>query len=546
MNPSLTSHIVRSIERTVSNSRLTRDDGVLSIAFPAFDSNFRENYMLYNLSRKLLLDTNPDERISRAFDKFLETETQCKRNKESILWDLDRVSARVLLRAQQITADVLGELDLSDWWKYCEFTGGASTSRSRAEASPAFKYDTSIVPDVTPLALPYLLSWLAGADEAYVTFLGYNHLLNDGLSSDRAQRPFYRVVPGGRMNFVPKDWDIDRVTLSEPDWNMFLQKGVGVYIRKRLKSLTPIDLTDQTRNQRLAFAGSLSGSLGTIDLSSASDTISMGFVKLLVPADWFEVLYCLRSPTYVKDGEYHTLHKMCSMGNGYTFELESLLFYALTQAVVDVLSPCDKRVAVYGDDIIAASSVCGYLQFILEKCGFAVNTKKSYWGAIPFRESCGRHFMHGVDCSPVYVKHELSDPIYLQQFLNQFARWASYPYDPRYAGLIDEIANRLPSSYRNQIPVEEGDQGGLHHPDLCHELVRHTCDKRRNLRKPNYGSSLSYSIWTERVSDLTDRVNTWTQWVYFHMTGSVLTLSRNSGGRLTKIRKWVSTARGAP
>ena len=64
------------------------------------------------------------------------------------------------------------------------------------------------------------------------------------------------------------------------------------------------------------------------------------------------------------------------MGNGFTFELETLLFYALTMAV------CGKgnfvRVSVYGDDIICPTEHAQAVTSILVEAGFQLNLGKSF------------------------------------------------------------------------------------------------------------------------------------------------------------------------
>ena len=141
-----------------------------------------------------------------------------------------------------------------------------------------------------------------------------------------------RFVNGNVMFTVPKNSEIDRCACKEPDLNMFLQKGFGNQIRYLLKKKAGVDLNNQLINRELARVGSVDGSLMTVDLSSASDSVTSALVGRLLPPDWFWYLDLVRSPVTMIDGEVHLNEMFSSMGNGFTFELESLLFYAITRA----------------------------------------------------------------------------------------------------------------------------------------------------------------------------------------------------------------------
>lgn len=211
------------------------------------------------------------------------------------------------------------------------------------------------------------------------------------------------AVRGSSWTTVPKTALTDRAINIEPIINSYLQKGFGSVIRSRLFD-AGIDLNDQTVNQHLARLGSLYGHLATIDLSMASDTVSYNLVRDLLPWDWFEYLDSCRSPmTQMPDGTWKILEKFSSMGNGYTFELESLIFYSLLLVVCGG-SP---NVSVYGDDLICPSEKYSEVIHALELIGFIPNSAKSF-GTGLFRESCGKDYWEGVDVRPVFCKEKMS------------------------------------------------------------------------------------------------------------------------------------------
>ena len=149
-------------------------------------------------------------------------------------------------------------------------------------------------------------------------------------------------------------------------------------IRKWLRRVR-IDLDDQSRNRELAKEGSMTNQLATIDLSSASDSVSLRLVDDLLPPRWADFIGQTRSEEILlPDGTWHRLAKVSSMGNGFTFELESLIFWALSAACVDLLEVEDRRVGIYGDDIIVHTSVAPHLVSILGYYGFQTNKTKTF------------------------------------------------------------------------------------------------------------------------------------------------------------------------
>jgi hypothetical protein len=228
------------------------------------------------------------------------------------------------------------------------------------------------------------------------------------------------IVEGNVLFTVPKKTDIDRCACKEPDINMFLQKGVGNHIRRRLLK-HGINLNDQRINRQLAYEGSISDSLMTLDMSSASDLISREVVRVLLPPLWFEYLNDIRSTKTEIDGETTVLEMFSSMGNGFTFELESLIFFALTRSV-QYFEGVSGVASIYGDDIIAPSEIFYQLTFVLDKFGFVVNEDKSFHKG-PFRESCGGHFYNGEDITPFYLKREPTRLTDLIRVANQLRQW---------------------------------------------------------------------------------------------------------------------------
>jgi hypothetical protein len=280
------------------------------------------------------------------------------------------------------------------------------------------------------------------------------------------------LVEGNRLSCVPKNIDISRTICTEPTLNMWYQLGLGNIIRDRLKSFFGIDLRHVADvNRHMARLGSLdeegSRSFSTIDLESASDSISLTLVEELFP-QWFSfLLKYLRSPvSRLPDGSALTLNMVSTMGNGYTFPLQTFLFSAVVSAVYWQLGIPRKRVnsekpnwSVFGDDIVVRSDAFDRVVHVLELLGFRVNAEKSF-NKGPFRESCGCDFFKGHMVRGVYLKH-LSSAQDTYVAFNKLVRWSARVGIPLDATL-QYLLKKAPFI---GVPFWESDDAGFKVPD---------------------------------------------------------------------------------
>lgn len=336
---------------------------------------------------------------------------------------------RFLAHAQGLVAEMLGET-VPEEALLGSFSGGASTSRKRTMSHPARKYLGRA--DITPAALDHFCL----AMEMMPGWASYDALL----SIDE--------VPGNHLFTVPKNTTIDRVAAKEPDLNMFLQKGAGLVIRRALRK-KGINLNDQSINKNLARVGSLSGDLATLDLSSASDSVTSSLVELFMPTLWWSFLCGLRSPVTIIDGVEHVNEMFSSMGNGFTFELESLLFYVITKTTA-YLTGTRGVISVYGDDIICPNMLASDLTEVLGVLGFSVNTEKSF-STGSFRESCGGHYDNGYDITPFYIRKPISKLTDLIHVANAIRKWSEVEtlgvLDPSTEDLWSWLASFVPRCF---------------------------------------------------------------------------------------------------
>lgn len=353
---------------------------------------FRKDYLIYSYLRKYVgLKTSVDKK-SVALSKFADAEEHCKRMNTKLRTGsfFENDVERAFQRAKRKISRVLGPFSYAKVLRGCGMGPGATFDKRR-NSLPGSKFTMPI--SVTGSCLRYAKAWLE--HDVHWAFSGTQVL---PVGSYSLLPSNFIVVRGNKKTTVPKDSSTDRVICIEPTFNLFLQKGVGSYMRHKLKGFG-IDLDDQSRNQNLARLAQ-SNDYATLDLSSASDTISSSLVELLLPPDWFEFLNDIRSKETFHSKEWVRNQKFSSMGNGFTFELETLIFWAL--------SPECETLSVYGDDIICSQSVVSEYITVLEGCGFTVNKAKSFVSG-RFFESCGKHYFDGIDVTPIYQKEVISN-----------------------------------------------------------------------------------------------------------------------------------------
>jgi len=347
---------------------------------------------------------------------FIKAELHCAHTNEVYRTNATLAVRKVLDFAERKIRTVLGPLPALSELKF-RFGPGANTSVKMAEASLSGKLSATLAcsEDLLPFAGTLLEEVPHLVDQHCVKDAGKFPLWCEDPDERRELVPLR--VDEGKLVFVPKSAKTHRPIVVEPILNGFFQLGVGSYLKSRLRTYG-LDLSNQDRNRRLSRKGSVTGGLATIDLSSASDTISIRVVLDLLPPEWSEFLGSLRTGTINYDGVSVELEKFSSMGNGFTFELESLIFWALTLGCCRVVGVDDQDVGVYGDDIIIPVEAVHLLFEVLTECGFWVNPQKSYMSG-PFRESCGADWLSGNDVRPFFVRDDISDRV-----LYNFHNWA--------------------------------------------------------------------------------------------------------------------------
>jgi hypothetical protein len=317
----------------------------------------------------------------------------------------------------------------------------------------------------------------------------------------------FGLVKGNRLSFVPKNVDTSRCICTEPLLNMFFQQGVKYGLERRLRQYFGIDLADQQLcNKDLARIGSMNEKYCTVDLSSASDTVSLRMIEETFPADVVDWLKLFRSPEVrLPNGEWMDLKMISSMGNAFTFPLETIIFSCVVSAAYRMKeislrkgygSSCkyepetgafssSKRMpnfGVFGDDIIVLKECHRHTVMLLNTLGFTVNAEKSFDKG-PFRESCGGDYFRGHPVRGVYIK-TLKTQASRYVAINRLNAWSAL-----HGVCLKHTVRRLLKTVRYlPVPLYENDDAGIKVP---FSMVK-------NLRMDRDTQSIKYRRWCSK------------------------------------------------
>lgn len=305
------------------------------------------------------------------------------------------------------------------------------------------------------------------------------------------------LVVGDDVSMVPKNAKTHRGIRSQPGLNLYGQLGIGRMIRDAL-AREGLDLSKQDPNQELARLGSLSDRFVTIDLKGASDRLCRVLPSLLLPRRWYHAMQLCRTFDYVEPttGEVVPLAKFSAMGNGFTFELETLVFWSAVRAARASVG-CGDQYRVFGDDIICSPKAADVLVELLSFLGFPVNVSKTHLCG-PFRESCGADWFNGVCVKPYYLRpsEELIEDRPITAIINMANGLRRLSYrrgrrtfcDSRFLPAWRASILLLPPDLRNALKrpwTEESDDGLItHDEDVLMNPDLQRCGKLQTLIRP--------------------------------------------------------------
>jgi len=401
------------------------------------EDEYRDTLLALSLLKKMpFRHPNLDpEKVGQQ--KFVEAELRCRETNELLVSPpIGSGISAILMHAQDVICEVLGEFSYDELVSKCK-PGRRAAVNARGDLAHSVNHM---------------------AEMSFADPTGLLRCLLYDIVSMRGTALVEAV--GSELGFVPKNGKTHRTVCIEPSLNMFVQQGLGEMIRDRLLVIG-IDLTDQFHNQWLASLGAMPNtfSFSTLDLSSASDMIAWMLVRILFARlpEWLKWLSASRCQfTLTPDGRRLCLAKVSSMGNGFTFPLESLVFYSLTMAMARVNGNADcldrHNLAIYGDDIVVPSEIAEQTIQVLEMFGFQINKEKSHVHG-QYRESCGIHCLNHTKVRPLYLREVSFDVPELFRICNTILAQAieegsGLLANGRWRHAYRKIVRMLPSQYR--------------------------------------------------------------------------------------------------
>jgi hypothetical protein len=361
---------------------------------------------------RLELPFSPEANAS-VIDAFVETERELKENRAE---EAPRLAQRVIEEASRRTDLIFRDFDVKDILPR-HGPGAVATGEKHEQ-----KWEFSRLYDAIHQVYPY-----------------YEYFVVGGARELSDRKDWYlgltRLRSGvAKVVLVPKDSRGPRLISCEPLEYQWVQQGLGRKLMDHLEAhwVTKghINFRSQEINRDLAQAGSVSGEWATIDLKDASDRVSLELVRQVfakTPHVLRALEACRTEATKLPDGSVLPLSKFAPMGSALCFPIESFCFWSVIVAAVKLRTRLprryvERRVYVYGDDIIVPTSWAPLVIRALEMFGLRVNHQKCCTAG-QFRESCGMDAFKGVDVTPVKVRKLFPDRC---TDANAYDAWAAY------------------------------------------------------------------------------------------------------------------------
>jgi len=335
---------------------------------------------------------------------------------------------------------------------------------------------------------PDKLEWLFPLSEFAFANLGlWAGAVND---DSLAIRGFSRHEPPAKLIAVPKTQKSPRLIASEPTAHQWAQQSLNEFLRQ-MTAKSPIrssvNFTSQEPNKELALQASATGTHATIDLSSASDRLSLWCVERFFRRNirLLEALHACRTRWLVNSiderlSKYIVLKKLAAQGAAFTFPTQTIIYATVAIGVMLHhlnLQPSSmniermaREVRVFGDDIIVPIGVWETVASVLQTLGFEVSQSKTF-GTGKFRESCGCDAYAGADVAPAYYlqNYDPSRPTSVSSVVeasnNFFKKGLWYT--------ADWIMSTLPQWVQKNLPVVPAESGAFGLVSFCGSALAH-------------------------------------------------------------------------
>lgn len=444
---------VQNIERDAQSFRRVEFPGVMQASVWLH----KTVYQMQNLFKRYIFSTDVRPAIlgKNSIEEFVDFQSTLTGPRMSLSNHL------VLQEARKIVKEILGPYDANEHAVLCQYGSRANRFIPRASSYLDVKVSN---PSGSTGHIKWFKDHLVGdhllARATKVSLVGKVHV--------KCQP--YDVCADLAVTAVAKSWKAARIILPNSVLGAFHSYGLGLMMMKRLRVYKDrgryrLDISKlQHIHGKLARRASRSKKFVTVDMKRASDSYTYELVARLVPYQWMKQLKLGRISDVSIGKRRVKLNSFMAMGIGYTFPLQTLLFYALIKATQNLLG-LDYRISVYGDDLIYHRSIHKYVVHVFTNCGLKVNPDKSFVDH-DFRESCGHDYYKGVDVRPFqpeFVGRELKGrklSAFLYKTINGLTRrWSLEEIPETYWYLLKTIQRNDGLIY--QIPPSFPDYSGV-------------------------------------------------------------------------------------
>lgn len=391
---------------------------------------------IVDLFKKFSFSTDvytPEDLQKISTDKFMENQ----RRLASFTLSDEPLVRDVLWRAKGWCELILGDFDPLEVCKEATFGKKSSVGVPMRLACEGARYE----PPITGSAAhcdwftKYYCSWNRPA-------FRYASSLAESLGA-----PLTKHIDCLEAVLVDKTWKSLRMIMPNTTLGTLYSSGLGRVLEDRLRKFGYDIRHLQPVHGELARFGSITGSLVTADQSMASDNITTTLVTRIFPRSWASALDFGRISRMTLNGSTFETPTYCTMGIGFTFPLQTLIFLVLLLAIRDTLNLGEETVvSVYGDDLIYAVEMHDLVVDIFPKLGLVLNIDKTF-ATGHFRESCGQDYFRGFDVRPAHLgrargtsAYKRRAEAYLYKTFNALAqRWSAAEIDSTYRWLLQEI-----------------------------------------------------------------------------------------------------------
>lgn len=430
------------------------DPRLWSMAYTPLDGlRFKRHYQLAELFKKYTFEKDvytPADVLAMSVKKFMDNQERLA----SFSPNLDPLVKEIVFRAKGWIDRLLGDYDLEEHLEACYWPKKASVGVPQRKATLENRWKT----DITGSA--YHIDWFK---RCYLPWFNQPRAFTESLN--------VREIGYLSAVLVDKTFKSKRMIVPNSSIGGLYSNGLGAVMTNRLRS-GGYDLRVLPERHKLyARKASIDGQTATVDQTMASDNITTWLVQLCYPMRWARVLLNGRIGWLQVENELIDSPTMSTMGIGFTFPLQMVLFLGLTHACRDYHEELygkiatDRTISCFGDDLICPVVLKNMVEHVFLSLGLLFNADKSYWQG-PFRESCGGDYFHGLDVRPAYVPQGgtcMSDASYESWLYRTFnaliRRWDRDELESTVRLLLDEL-----KTVRDKplvVPGSYGDDAGL-------------------------------------------------------------------------------------